>query len=651
MPAGGATRTATIGPAVLLVFAFAVLVGPPLAAAPTITVGSPTAGSALGGPVPVQLAFKSDGQNPVWLVEVYLNGRPAKWLAVDPPSHDGRAQVVCAARFDAPMACQIAARAVDTAGHCGWQVVAFTGQPGAAAAPLPIEGPTPPAPVAPTPPTPVTPTPTAPTVAPTPPAVQVPQPRSRLSALAATATTWPCFLRTPDHQPVVEAAGPEGRLRLRWTATVGPSLCSPCVVEKRIYCPSERGMSVVDLETGRVLATTPRGGCAFYWSSPCAVGDTVICGTRRGELLSLAADSLLVQRATTLGNAAEISSSPAVADGRVFIGSHDGSLYAADAQTLEVLWSFQTGAPVCSSPVLHQGNVIFGSSDGSVYAVRQTDGQPVWTFKADDRVDASPSVAGNTVYVGSFGGTFYALDAATGRPLGQQKLGQRWLHSSPVVYQGSIYVGSLDGTLYRLNANGLAVADQWQGRDAFYGTATVWGNWVMIGCRDNVFRGFARDDLAKGPVFQLRTMGKMHSNPVVVGDMVLMNCTDGRLRCYRLGGGPAVAPGGAAPAAAGGTAPAATGPAAVAGGGEGAAIVFDLAANAQVTVTIKNVAGHPIRTLIDPQERAAGQQRIVWDGKTDEGATAPNGRYIADINAQNAAGWKHHIARVITLER
>ena len=646
MSAGGASRLPATPLAVLLASALLALVAAPLTAAPTITVSSPQAGAALGGPVPVQLAFKSDGQHPVCLVEVYLNGRPAKWVGVSPPSHEGRQQLLCQARFAAPIACQIAARAVDTAGHSGWQVVAFTGQPGAAAA-LPGEGPTPPAPVAPTPPAPtVGPTPPAPTVpAPT---VQVPQPTSRLSALPATDTTWPCFLRTPDHQPVAPAARPEGTLRLRWAATVGPSLCSPCVVEGRVYCPSERGMSVVDLETGRVLATTPtrgRGAHSFYWSSPCAVGDTIVCGTRRGELLALAADSLQVQRSVTLGDGAEISSSPVVADGRVLVGSHDGCLYAVDAASMDVLWSFQTGAPVCSSPALSQDQVIFGSSDGSVYALRQADGKPVWSFTADDRVDASPTVAGGRVYVGSFGGTFYALDAASGRVLAQQALGQRWLHSSPVVHEGSVYVGSLDGTLYRLGAGGLQVADKWQGREACYGTATIWGDWVMIGCRDNVFRGFRRDNLAAGPVFQLRTMGKMHSNPVVVGDSVLMNSTDGRLRCYRVRGGP---PGTARPT------PAAAAPAGTRGGreaGQGAEIEFDLAATARVTVLVKNVAGHPIRKLQEGKELAAGAQRLVWDGTTDDGAVAPNGRYVVDINAENDGGWTHHIARVVTLQR
>ncbi|MFO1282270.1 MAG: flagellar hook assembly protein FlgD [Burkholderiales bacterium] len=65
---------------------------------------------------------------------------------------------------------------------------------------------------------------------------------------------------------------------------------------------------------------------------------------------------------------------------------------------------------------------------------------------------------------------------------------------------------------------------------------------------------------------------------------------------------------------------------------------FDLASAAtQVSVTISDAAGNPVRTLtLGPQ--TAGGGRFAWDGKTDTGAAAAPGRYTFSVTATNAQG-------------
>ena len=61
-------------------------------------------------------------------------------------------------------------------------------------------------------------------------------------------------------------------------------------------------------------------------------------------------------------------SSPAVANGIVYVGSNDKNLYALDAKTGAKLWSYATGNSVESSPIVTNGMVYVGSDDGKVYA-------------------------------------------------------------------------------------------------------------------------------------------------------------------------------------------------------------------------------------------------------------------------------------------
>ena len=65
---------------------------------------------------------------------------------------------------------------------------------------------------------------------------------------------------------------------------------------------------------------------------------------------------------------ARVYSSPAVANGVVYVGSDDGNVYALNASTGAKLWSYTTGSYVDSSPAVANGVVYVGSSDGNVYA-------------------------------------------------------------------------------------------------------------------------------------------------------------------------------------------------------------------------------------------------------------------------------------------
>src|ERR1700741_538925 len=62
--------------------------------------------------------------------------------------------------------------------------------------------------------------------------------------------------------------------------------------------------------------------------------------------------------------AGAVISSPAVANGAIFIGSTDGNLYAIDLESGAQMWKLFTGVRVTSSPAVENGVVYFGSYSG-----------------------------------------------------------------------------------------------------------------------------------------------------------------------------------------------------------------------------------------------------------------------------------------------
>ena len=59
-----------------------------------------------------------------------------------------------------------------------------------------------------------------------------------------------------------------------------------------------------------------------------------------------------------------------MAGGTVYVGSTDRNVYALDAATGHVRWTYTTGGWVTSSPVMVGGTVYIGSWDWTIYALK-----------------------------------------------------------------------------------------------------------------------------------------------------------------------------------------------------------------------------------------------------------------------------------------
>ena len=139
-----------------------------------------------------------------------------------------------------------------------------------------------------------------------------------------------------------------------------------------------------------------------------------------------------------------VHSQPTVAGGRVFVGVDTGYVYALDAASGCVYWSFQAPAgvrgAVSIAPVKGPRGALYGAFFGdlktNVYGVNAATGALLWKVQVDDhpiaRITGAPVVQGDRLYVPvssreesvasslnypccTFRGSVVALDTATGR--------------------------------------------------------------------------------------------------------------------------------------------------------------------------------------------------------------------------------------------
>jgi outer membrane protein assembly factor BamB len=212
--------------------------------------------------------------------------------------------------------------------------------------------------------------------------------------------------------------------------------------------------------------------CAPVWvgtttgyvdNSPTVANGIVYAGDSDGKLYAFDAAGCGAPTCDPLwigiAGAAIISSTAAVVNGVVYIGSfYDGKLNAfaaggCGAPTCAPLWVGNAGTYVDSSPAVAYGRVYIGSGDAQLKVFDaagcgQATCNPVWVGTAPGpqaTIESSPMVANGVVYVGENNNRVYAFRAAG---CGRQTCTRVWefitqdpiVNSSPVLVNGTLYL-------------------------------------------------------------------------------------------------------------------------------------------------------------------------------------------------------------------
>jgi eukaryotic-like serine/threonine-protein kinase len=101
-----------------------------------------------------------------------------------------------------------------------------------------------------------------------------------------------------------------------------------------------------------------------YYSSAAVTENRVVVGGRDKLVHGL---NLEGKEVWTVATRARVESSPAIADGRVFVGSNDGRFYVLGLTNGAKLWEYNAGAPLSASPAIAKGKIVIGAQDGKLY--------------------------------------------------------------------------------------------------------------------------------------------------------------------------------------------------------------------------------------------------------------------------------------------
>lgn len=232
-----------------------------------------------------------------------------------------------------------------------------------------------------------------------------------------------------------------GILRPRWQLlTPWHHLSTPAVVDTAIFSMVRYGeLSVLEIRTGRGIRTVrlPRGGMV---ESPVRDEATLYLSTGNSTVVAL---DLATQRPRWTRALVRQDlkrecvvinwkvTAPALGEGRVYLASQDGKVYALERASGRELWTYDAGSTLAAAPIFDRGTVYVAGFNNQLVALRALDGEPRWVCGLGEAIEfCSPVFLDGTVYLAGRGGSVFAVDADRGT--------FRWKRSVGRLFRGSM---------------------------------------------------------------------------------------------------------------------------------------------------------------------------------------------------------------------
>lgn len=311
---------------------------------------------------------------------------------------------------------------------------------------------------------------------------------------AAVGADWP-QLRGDAQRSGVSPEAIKPPLSVLWRFTGGAqgnNLTTPIVIGNTVYyttrVSAQQGgvLYALDIQTGARKWAFPKeernglspglpGGNYFSTSITYSQGKLYV-GTSNGTLYILDAKTGTESGGPfSLGQ--RLESSPLIQDDTVYMGSNNGTFYALDTQTGEKRWSrldvrnrrtvgysYSAGEAITSAPLSVGDMLLFTTSDNQIHGIKQATGNFRWKTRLPYTfLPNGLAFAGNSLFLAT-GPAVYSVLPTSGSIRWYRNLPNDIL-AAPAVSDGIVYVGCKrpngadGGLLYALKDNG---REQWK---------------------------------------------------------------------------------------------------------------------------------------------------------------------------------------------
>ena len=307
----------------------------------------------------------------------------------------------------------------------------------------------------------------------------------------------------------------------------GKIFSSPAISNNIVYIGSaDHSLYAIDIKKGKQIWKFTTGGAVH--SSPAVNGNVVCFGSFDGYYYALNAKTgTLIWKFKT--------------GGEKLVGAKSLWTMKPHDQYMNDLYDFFLSSPVFSND---NTSVYFGSSDGNMYALNAATGKLKWTFKTKGLIHTTPALYNGKLYFGSWDTYFYAVDANTGRQVWKFKTGDQpvvhlleGIQGSAACSNGMVYFGARDSYLYALNANTGKMVWKYSANGSWILTTPSIQNGVVYTTTSDTYIFAALDAKTGKQKFSYKGNGYLYSSPAIAGNTVYFGDFTGKLSAVNLKSG------------------------------------------------------------------------------------------------------------------
>src|SRR5262245_4720153 len=220
---------------------------------------------------------------------------------------------------------------------------------------------------------------------------------------------------------------------------------------------------------------------------------------------------------------------PALRCGLLYIGDIDGKFYALDIKTGEPKWSFAADSEIDNGANFWLENVLFGSQDANMYCLNADSGKLVWKLAIQDQIRCMPTVVGDRSFVAGCDSTLHIIDLTQGKEAAAVPI-EAPTGVTPAVLGDNLYFGTEGGAFFAVNWKEAKVS--WKAEDRtssqpYRSAPAVQDGIVVVGSRSR--RVVAFDPTTGNELWSFATKQRIDSSPVIAGNRVFVGAADGRL--------------------------------------------------------------------------------------------------------------------------
>src|SRR6185436_18722863 len=167
------------------------------------------------------------------------------------------------------------------------------------------------------------------------------------------------------------------------------------------------------------------------------------------------------------------------------VGSYDQSVYALDARTGHLAWSFETDGQVHATAGVDGGLAYVTGCDALLRALRVGDGKEMFHVPSGAYTGASPALSNGRAFYGTFENEVIAVDLGARQVVWRYRPERQFpFYSSALIAAGKVCVASGDGRVYVLDLAQGAKLEEYDAGSPMSASPALAEGRLVIGTQD-----------------------------------------------------------------------------------------------------------------------------------------------------------------------